>query len=83
MFPIRLKSGSPARIPVSHLFLHQLDGRHKIVYALMVYAIYAVHNDFRHNANKQDFTKCVYRVPGDVNVRLEIRRAVWDILGPF
>ena len=70
-------------LPVAHVFLHQIDGRHKIVYAIRVSAIYAVHNEFRRNTNRNDFKKCVYREERNFNVRLEVKRAVWEILSPF
>ena len=75
LFPVRMKIGNPARVPVAHFFMFQPDGKHKMVFALMVYAIYAVHNEFRHSNDHRQFKLCVYRMLGDINVRLEIKRA--------
>ena len=63
-----------------HVFFYGLDGRHRLTVALTLYAIYSVHNDFRHSNNHTDFKLCVMTALLDVHVNKQIRRAVADIL---
>ena len=81
IFPGHLKRGTPARVPVECFFLHGLDGRHRVVFAIILYAIYSVHNDFRHTHDRRDFKLCVQRTASDIQMRLEVRRALHECLG--
>ena len=80
LFPASLKTNHAKRVPPSHFFFYGLDGRHRLTFALMLYAIYSVHNDFRHSLNHTDFKQCVMTTLLDVQVNKQIRRAVVDIL---
>ena len=80
LFPGSMKILPMNTIPASHFFLHNLDGRRRLVFALVLYAIYTVHNDFRHSNNHSDFNKCVITSLLDVRMNRQIREAVMDIL---
>lgn len=80
MFPESMKVRPMNTIPGSHFFPHNLDGRHRLVFALVLYAIYTAHNDFRHSSNHSDFKKCVITSLLDVRMNKQIREAVMDIL---
>ena len=80
LFPQHMKQGPRSRVPVSSFFLRQLDGRHRLTFALLVYALYAVHNDFRNSTNHQDFARCVFHNLAEAKVRREICTAAAEIL---
>jgi len=80
LFPSSLRTDHPDRVPLKYFFLHDLDGRHRLTFALIIYSIYAVHNDFRHSANHSDFKKCIYQSIADVHMNKQIRCAVSEIL---
>ena len=81
LFPNALKTDAANRVPVKHFFLLGLDGRHRLTFALILYALFAVHNDFRHSKNHTDFKTRVFQTVFDTNINPSIRRAVLDILG--
>jgi len=75
LLPSYLKKGNPPKVPVAHFFLRDLDGKHRIIFALIVYGIYAIHNEFRHSTDHSDFKRCVLRVIADVPLRPEFTKA--------
>ena len=81
LFPDSLKTDSAHRVPLTSFFLIGLDGRHRLTFALILYALYGVHNDFRHSRNHKDFKLCVFQVLFDTDMNQQVRRAVSDILG--
>jgi len=83
LFPRYLKSGNPPKVPVGHFFLRDLDGRHRITFALVIYAIYRIHNEFRHSTDHSDFKRCCLRVIADVPLRPEFSKAWKEILCPY
>jgi len=80
LFPSSMKMHHANRVPPSHFFLQGLDGRHRLTFALILYAVYTVHNEFRHSDNHTDFKRCVMTSLLDVSVNKQIRKAVTDIL---
>ena len=83
LYPMRWKAGQPPRVPAAHFFLFRLDNKSRVAFALMNYATYAVHNSFRHSNVHTDFKLCVYRMLGDIPFKLEVKKALWETLGPF
>ena len=42
LFPCSMKTNHAKGVPPSHFFFYGLDGRHRLTFALMLYAIYSV-----------------------------------------
>ena len=82
LFPHHLKQGSPPKVPVAHFFLMGMDGRHRITFARAIYAIYKIHNEFRHSKDHSDFRRCCLRVIADIPLKREFRVAWQEILCP-
>ena len=61
-------------------FLFKLDTKHSIIFALMIYAIYTVHNEFRNSTDHRDFRKCVFRVLADVKLQPTQSKILWEVL---
>ena len=80
LFPSSLRTEHTSRVPLKHFFLHDLEGRQRLTFALIVYSLYAVHNDFRHSTNRTEFKKCVYQNIADVQMNKQIRRAASELL---
>ena len=76
MFPSYLKKGRPPKVRVANFFLRDVDGKHRIVFALVVYAIYSIHNEYRHSKDHSDFRRCCLCVIADVPLRPEFSK-VW------
>ena len=75
LFPSYLKTGNPPKVPVASFFLRGLDGRHRVTFAVVIYAIYCIHNEFRHSTDHSDFKRCVLRAIADVPLRPEFTKA--------
>ena len=80
LFPSCLKSGHPPRVPVERFFLREMDGKHRIVFALVIYGIYTIHNEFRPSIDHSDFKRCFLRAIADVPLKPEFGRAWRDIM---
>ena len=80
LFPDSMKYGNPPRVPVWSFFLFKLDTKDRIIFALIVYAIYTVHNDFRNSNDHSDFRKCVFRVLADVKLQPAQNKILWEVL---
>ena len=86
ILPGHLKRGTPARVPIESFFLHGLDGRHRVVLAIILYAYYMLYIRFitisdTHTHDRRDFKLCVQRTASDIQMRLEVRRALHECLG--
>ena len=66
-------------MPVKHFFLFGLDGKHKLAFGLMVYALYTMHNDLRHNPDRTELRQCIMRIAGEVRLQTSRRRAWEDV----
>ena len=75
LFPSYLKKVNPPKVPVANFFLRELDGKHRLIFALVVYGIYAVHNGFRHSTNHSEFKRRVMRMIADVTLRPAFTKA--------
>ena len=83
LFPLYLRTGNPPKVPVVKFFLRGLDGRHCLTFALVIYAIYRIHNKFRHSSDHTDFKRCCLRIIADVPLRPEFVKAWKEILCPY
>ena len=83
LFPSYLRTGNPPKVPVANFFLRGLDGRHRLTFALVIYAIYRIHNEFRHSSDHTDFKRCCLRIITDVPLRPEFVLAWKEILCPY
>ena len=68
-------------MPVKHFFLFGLDGKHKLAFGLMVYALYTMHNDLRHNPDRTELRQCIMRIAGEVRLQTSHRRVWEDVFG--
>ena len=80
LFPQALRTDARSKIPIKHFFLFGLDGKHRLTYALLLYALYAVHNDIRHSTDNTDFKLCVRQHILESGVHASIRQVATDIL---
>jgi len=82
LFPGTLKQGSPPEVPVSSFFLLGLDGKSRIAMALVVYALYTIHNELRHSSpvDPQEFRHAVYRILAEIRLCSALKAAWGEIL---
>ena len=81
LFPRCLKKGSPPRVPLKHFFLFGLDGKHKIAFGLMIFALYTMHNNLRHDPNKTELRLCIRRIAGEVRLKPPYQKIWEDVFG--
>ena len=79
--PPSFKKGAPPRLPIKHFFLFGLDGKHRIAMAVFVFALYTMHNELRHSADKSERRHCISRIAGDACARPAMRHAWRDVFG--
>ena len=83
LFPANLLSGNPPKMPVASFFLLGLEGKQRMAMALVIYALYTLHNELRHTSagiTPQDFRKSVYRVVAEVDLHHAFKEAWHEIL---
>ena len=81
LFPRCLKKGSPPRVPLKHFFLFGLDGKHKIAFGLMNFALYTMHNNLRHDPSKTELRQCIRRIAGEVRLKPPYQKIWEDVFG--
>ena len=79
LFPSHLKKGSPPRIPVANFFLIGHDDTHRIVFALVIYALYTLHNEFRHTSDRHEFRRRIHHIMHDASSSRDWEKV---LLGP-
>ena len=73
LFPESWKSGNPPRIPLRNLFLFGLSGEQRLAVALIMYALYSVHNEYRHSNHRHDFKNTVFRIIAEVYLQPRLK----------
>jgi hypothetical protein len=79
--PNYLKKGSPPHIPVKYVFLFGLDGKHKIAFGLMVFALYTMHNELRHRPTRIELRQCIMRIAGEIHLQPSHRNMWEEVFG--
>ena len=68
-------------IPTKYFFMFGLDGKHRIAMACMVYALYTMHNELRHNPDRSEMKQSISRIMGEVHLNVNHRAACREVFG--
>ena len=83
LFPTSLLRGSPPELPVGAFFMLGLEGKERMAMALVIFALYTLHNELRHSSTSirpQDFRKCIYRIVAEVDMHHAFKAAWYEVL---
>ena len=89
ILPCQLKTGAPARVPVSTWMLLHVEKPEKLLMSLYVRAIHSIHNAYRHNheynmdshaLDHGEFKHAVHHIILDTPLRPQLSKYVTHVL---